>query len=114
MKTWTVWTAVAVVGCALAVGGCAGGDLLTADELAKLGLVVHWKAQLSLNEKAGEQVTKLTDYEKALNDIQAKRLTGITPKLQAAILAQAKAMLRALASSRSRSRPMIAAGTSPK
>ncbi len=42
-------------------------------------------------QKAGEQVTKLTDYEKALNDIQAKRLTGITPKLQAAILAQAKA-----------------------
>lgn len=42
-------------------------------------------------QKAGEQVTKLTDYEKALNDIQAKRLTGINPKLQAAILAQAQA-----------------------
>lgn len=42
-------------------------------------------------QKAGEQTQKLTDYEKALNDIQAKRLTGITPKLQAAILAQAQA-----------------------
>lgn len=42
-------------------------------------------------QKAGEQTQKLTDYEKALADIQAKRLSGITPKLQAAILAQAQA-----------------------
>ena len=42
-------------------------------------------------QKAGEQTLKLTDYEKALNDVQAKRLTGLTPKLQAAILAQAQA-----------------------
>lgn len=42
-------------------------------------------------QKAGEQVTKLTDYEKALNEIQAKRLKGITPALERSILEQAKA-----------------------
>lgn len=42
-------------------------------------------------QKSGEQVQKLTDYEKALNDIQAKRLKGITPALERSILEQAKA-----------------------
>jgi hypothetical protein len=42
-------------------------------------------------QKSGEQVQKLTDYEKALNDIQSKRLKGITPALERSILEQAKA-----------------------
>lgn len=42
-------------------------------------------------QKSGEQVQKLTDYEKALNEIQAKRLKGITPALERSILEQAKA-----------------------
>lgn len=59
----------------------------------KGGAAAQSEAQKYLEtlQKAGEQTLKLTDYEKALNDVQAKRLTGLTPKLQAAILAQAQA-----------------------
>ena len=41
-------------------------------------------------EKQSESLVKQTSYEKALADINAKRLAGITPKLKAQILEQAK------------------------
>ncbi len=41
-------------------------------------------------QKQNESLVKQTSYEKALAEINAKRLTGITPKLKAQILEQAK------------------------
>lgn len=62
MKTWTVWTLMTLVGCALAVGGCQqdSSNVLTMEQLAKTDLQLHWKAELTnLNKKTGEKVRSL-------------------------------------------------------
>ena len=56
---------------------------------AKSGLSEAQK-YLETLEKQNESLVKQSSYEKALAEINSKRLTGITPKLKEQILAQAK------------------------
>lgn len=63
------------------------GDIPGKPEAAK---VTEAQRYLENLQKQSDKLRELSSYEQALADIQAKRIDGITPKLEAQILAQAK------------------------